>query len=90
MYIYDKGFPGGSVVKNSHVNAGHMLRSLGLEDPLEKEVATYSSFLAWEISGREEPSRLQSVGPQKSQTQLNNLTKHQEHTVWYVPGKWGK
>ena len=51
MYIYDKGFPGGSVVKNSHVNAGHMLRSLGLEDPLEKEVATSSVFLTGKSQG---------------------------------------
>ena len=37
-------------------------QSLGQEDPLEKEMATHSSILAWEISWTEEPSRLQSVG----------------------------
>ena len=36
--------------------------SLGREDPLEKETATYFSTLAWEIPWTEEPGRLQSVG----------------------------
>ena len=40
------------------------------EDPLEKEVATHSSILAWEIPQTEEPGGLQSMGSQKSQTQL--------------------
>ena len=39
--------------------------SLGQEDPLEKEVATYSSILAWEIPWAEEPGRLQSMGSQR-------------------------
>ena len=37
---------------------------LGLEDPLEKEMATHSSILAWEIPWTEEPEGLQSVGSQ--------------------------
>ena len=41
------------------------LRSLGMEDPLEKEIATHSSTLAWKIPWTEEPSRLQSMGLQK-------------------------
>ena len=41
------------------------VRSLGWEDPLEKEMATHSSTLAWKISWTEEPSRLQSVGSQR-------------------------
>ena len=40
------------------------IRSLGQEDPLEKEMATQSSILAWEIPGTEEPGRPQSVGSQ--------------------------
>ena len=43
------------------------LRSLGTEDPLEEEMATYFSVLAWEIPWTEEPDRLQSMGSQ-SQT----------------------
>ena len=39
--------------------------SLGQEDPLEKEIATHSSFLAWEIPRTEKPGRLQSMGSQR-------------------------
>ena len=41
------------------------VRSLGLEDPLEKEMATRSSILAWEIPWTEEPGALQSMGSQR-------------------------
>ena len=41
---------------------------MGWEDPLEKEMATHSSILAWEIPGTEEPGGLQSMGSQKSWT----------------------
>ena len=41
-------FPGGAVVKNQPVNAGDT-RSLSQEDPLEKEMATHSSILAWKL-----------------------------------------
>ena len=41
------------------------VRSLGQEDPLEKEIATHSSTLAWRIPWREEPGRLQSMGSQR-------------------------
>ena len=41
------------------------VRSLGLEDPLEKEMATHSSILAWKILWTEEPGRLQSMGLQE-------------------------
>ena len=60
------GFPSGSVVKNPPVYAG----DLGWEDPLEKEMATHSSILAWEIPWTEEPGGLQSMGSQKSWTRL--------------------
>ena len=62
------GFPGGSVVKNLPAKAGDSGWSLGQEDPLEKEMATHYSILAWEISRAEEPGGLQSMGSQKSQT----------------------
>ena len=48
--------------------------SMGREDPLEKEMATHSSILAWEIPWTEEPGRLQSIGSQKSQTWQSNKT----------------
>ena len=41
------------------------IRSLGQEDPLEKEMATHSSILAWKIPWTEEPGRLQSMGSQR-------------------------
>ena len=52
------GFPGGSVVKISSDKQETRVRSLGWEDPLEKEIATHSSVLAWEIPGTEEPGWL--------------------------------
>ena len=41
------------------------VQSLGQEDPLEKEMETHSSTLAWKIPWREEPGRLQSMGLQR-------------------------
>ena len=41
------------------------VRSLGWEYPLEEELATYSSVLAWRITWTEEPGRLQSIGLQR-------------------------
>jgi len=55
---YIIGFPGGSVVKNFPVMHKMQVQSLGQEDPLEKEMATHSRILAWEIPWREEPGRL--------------------------------
>ena len=49
------------------------VRSLGQEDPLEKEMATHSSILAWKIPWTEEPFRLQSMESQ-SRTQLSDFT----------------
>ena len=56
------------MVKNPPANAGN-IRDAGLipvwEDPLEEEMATHSSILAWKISWTEEPGGLQSRGSQK-------------------------
>ena len=41
------------------------VQSLGQKDPLEKEMATHSSVLAWKIPWMEEPGRLQSMGSQR-------------------------
>ena len=41
------------------------VQSLGWEDPLEKEMATHSSTLAWKVPWTEEPGRLQSMGSQR-------------------------
>ena len=42
------------------------VRSLGQEDPLEKEIATHSSILAWKIPWTGKPGRLQSMGVTKN------------------------
>ena len=55
------------MVKNLPAVQETQIQSLGQEDPLEKEMATHSSILAWKIPGTEEPGGLQSIGSQ-SQT----------------------
>ena len=70
-----RGFPGGSVVKNPPAvreTQEMRVRSLSWEDPLEKEMATHSSILAWEIPWTEEPGGPQSTELQKSRTQLSD------------------
>ena len=62
------GFPDGSVGKESTCNAGDtgdMVQSLGGGDPLEKEMATHCSILAWKIPWTEEPGGLQSTGSRR-------------------------
>ena len=54
-------FPIAQMVKNLPAMQETWLRSLGQEDPLEKEMATHSSILAWRIPWTEEPGRLQSM-----------------------------
>ena len=61
------------------------LRSLGGEDPLEKEMATHSSILAWRIPWTEEPGGLQSTGCKESDTteQLHFILQKALHDqVW--------
>ena len=62
------------MVKNPPADAGDKGLILGLGSFLEKEMEkeTYSSILAWEVPWTQEPGGLQSVGSQKSQTQLGN------------------
>ena len=62
------GLPGGSGVKNPPAKMQKMwVSSLVGEDPLEKEMATHSSILVWEIPWTEEPG-----GSQKSRTRLSD------------------
>ena len=56
------------MVKNLPAVQETQLQSLGLEDTLEKGMATHSSILAWRIPWTEEPGGLQSMGVAKSQT----------------------
>ena len=62
------GFPSGAVVEKPPANAGdarNVLQSLGCRDPLEEEMETLSSIIAWEIPWTEKPDRLQSTGSQR-------------------------
>ena len=66
-------FPGGSVVKNLPASAGDakdVAQSLGWEDPLEKEMATHSSILAWRIPLTDLRTAFQAIA--KSQTKLSD------------------
>ena len=71
----------------------------GGEDPLEEEMATHSSILAWKIPWTEEPRRLQVHGVARSQTRLSNFTftfqfhalekemaTHSSVLAWRIPG----
>ena len=61
-------FLGGSVVKNPPTVQElqeTQLQSLGQEDPLEAEMVTHSSILAWEIPWTEEPGKQQSMGSKR-------------------------
>ena len=60
------GFPGDSVVKNLPANAGDVVSNLDQEDPLEKEMATHSSILAWKSRGQKNLAA-KVEGSQKSQ-----------------------
>ena len=53
------------MVKNLSAMQETQVQFLGLEDPLEKGMATYSSILAWRVLWTEEPGRLQSMGSQR-------------------------
>ena len=53
------------MVKNLPAVQQTWVQLLGWEDPLEKEMETHSSILAWKISWTEEPGGLQSMGPQR-------------------------
>ena len=61
-------------VKRLPVMQETQVQSLGWEDPLEKEMATHSSILAWRIPWIEEPGRLQVHRASKSWTRLSEFT----------------
>ena len=63
--------PGGSMVKNSPINAGDLGSILCQEDALEEGMATHSSILAWGIPWTEEPGGLQSTGSQRVRHDLS-------------------
>ena len=60
------------MVKNPLAVQETGVQSLGQEDPMEKGMATHSNIVAWRIPWPEEPGELQSMGSQKSGTQLSD------------------
>ena len=62
------GFPGGSAVENPPAMRETQVRSLGGEDPLEEEMAIYSSILAWRIPWTNEPAKHSSCGHKEPDT----------------------
>ena len=77
------GFPGGLVSKESTCNTGNKTWSLGQEDPLEKEMATYPSILAWRTPWTEEPGGLQFMGSQRVRHDWSDLAHMHAHTVFH-------
>ena len=71
---YHMTSPVAQMVKRLPTMQETRVQSLGWEAPLEKEMATHSSILAWKIPWTEEPGGLQVQGIAKSQTQLSNFT----------------
>ena len=64
------------MVKNPPAKQEMQVQSLGWEDPLEKELATHSSILAFEIPQTEEPGMLQSMGLQRVRRDLVTIPHH--------------
>ena len=81
-----RGFPGGSAVKTLPATAQETqvtwVQSLGWEDPLEEEMASHSSILAWRTPWTEEPGGLQSTGSRKRRTGPNTLTHIRAPINW--------
>ena len=78
------GFPGGSVIKKPlprQETQEMWFRSLGREDPLEEEMSTHSTVLAWRIPWAVEPGRLQSAGLQKD-AQNSNMPAHLSTNIY--------
>ena len=64
--LFSMTFLVAQMVKNLPAMQETTVRPLGQEDPLEKELATHSSILAWRIPWTEEPGRLQSMESQRA------------------------
>ena len=77
QYVEITGFPGGSDGKESACQCRrckrHGFHPSGGEDPLEKEMGTHSSILAWRVLWIQEPSRLQSIGLYRAGHDWSNL-----------------
>ena len=65
IHIMERASPVAQMIQNLPAMWETQVQSLGWEYPLEKEMATHSSILAWEIPWTEEPGRLQSMGSKR-------------------------
>ena len=74
----DIGFPDGSVVKNPPAMQETQVQSLSPEDPLEKDMATHSSILAWRTPWTEEPGGLQPMGSQRVGHDSDNTQRYRK------------
>ena len=80
-------YPGGSDSKSLSTMWETQVRSLGREDPLEKEMEIHSSTTAWKIPWTEEPGRLQSMGSVQESDMTEQLRFHfhcKNHSFWYT------
>jgi len=82
--VEQRGFPLGSMVKNLAAMQETQVQSLGQEDPLEEDMATHFSVIAWRIPWTEEPGRLQSTGLQESwTTEWARMQARIEQIYWH-------
>ena len=85
---YSSGFPRGSEVKNPPAMQEGLeiwVQFLGWKNPLEEEMATHSSILAWEIPRTEEPGGLQSMGSQRIWHDLAHTHMQILTPMWLLP-----
>ena len=80
-FPFPMDFPHSSVGKESACSAGDLGSIQDWEDLLEKEMATHSSILSWEIPWTEEPSGLQSMGSQELDTTWHLNHHHLSHGI---------
>ena len=81
-FIVSLPFLGGSVIKNPLPMQEAWVLSLAQEDPLEKEMATHYSILAWETPWTEELGKLRSIESQRGRHNL--VTKQQQHCFFVL------
>ena len=73
------------MVKNLPAVQEMQVQSLGWDNPLEEDVATHSSILAWKIPWTEESGGLPSIGSLKSWTRLNDSTTYMQKAMCSRP-----
>ena len=99
VVVMSLGLPSGKELPASAGGAGDPGSTPGLEDPLEKEMATHSSYLAWKIPWTEELGELQFVGPQRvwhdwactrmhTHTHTLEVEKHHSGLWWKFSSCW--